>query len=151
MKKTKGKKVSVAKNERSFSDIKDLLARALADYDNLQKRVEKERSIYRELVKVEVFSKILPILDMLEEAQSHLKDSGLAITINSFEDLLKSEGVERIKAQAGSKFDERVHEATEAEQADGKAKAGEIIEEILPGYTINNVLIRPAKVKVARA
>ena len=46
----------------------------------------------------------MPVLDNLEQAQSHLNDEGLAIVIKQFRDILTAEGVEEIPAQ-GSQFD----------------------------------------------
>lgn len=142
------KKKSKTKSKNVVSDLKSQLARALADYDNLQKRTEKERDLFKTFAKVEVIDRILPVLDMLEEAQQHLKDKGLAIALNSFQNVLKTEGLQRINSDAGEMFDEDLHDAVDI--VEKKGKNGEIIEEILSGYKIDDVLIRPAKVRVIR-
>ena len=61
--------------------VKAMLARALADYDNLSKRVDRERTDLCRIASVGVIVKLLPVLDNLERAQGHIKDSGLAIAI----------------------------------------------------------------------
>jgi len=142
------KKKSKTKSKNAVSDLKSQLVRALADYDNLQKRTEKERDLFRTFAKVEVIDRILPVLDMLEEAQEHLKDKGLAIALNSFQNVLKTEGLQRINSDAGEMFDEDLHDAVDI--VEKKGKNGEIVEEILPGYKMDDVLIRPAKVRVIR-
>jgi molecular chaperone GrpE len=142
------KKKSKTKSKNVTSDLKSQLARALADYDNLQKRTEKERDLFKTFAKVEVIDRILPVLDMLEEAQQHLKDKGLAIALNSFQNVLKTEGLQRINSDAGEMFDEDLHDAVDI--VEKKGKNGEIVEEILSGYKIDDVLIRPAKVRVIR-
>ena len=53
-----------------------MLARALADYDNLSKRVERERQDLGKIASVGLVLKLLPVLDNLESAQVHLKGSG---------------------------------------------------------------------------
>ena len=139
------------KNIKPKDDInilKSQLVRALADYDNLQKRTEKEMSQFRSFASVSTIGKMLPVLDMFEVAQEHLKDPGLSLALNSFKGVLKEEGVERVESKKGTMFDEEVHEAIEISSQ--KGKNGEIVEELLPGYTMDKTLIRPAKVKVVR-
>lgn len=142
------KKKNKTKSKNEVLDLKNQLARALADYDNLQKRTEKERVLFKTFAKVEVMDKILPVLDMLEEAQHHLKDKGLAIALNSFQNVLKTEGLQRINSDAGEMFDEDLHDAVDI--VEKKGKNGEIVEEVLSGYKIDDVLVRPAKVRVIR-
>ena len=91
--------------------------------------------------------KLLPVLDMLYEAQEHLKDSGIEITLKEFEEILKEEGVSKIDAGKGNLFDEKAHEAVEVVK--GKGRKGMIVDEILTGWQYENgMVIRPAKVKV---
>ncbi|OGM03065.1 nucleotide exchange factor GrpE [Candidatus Woesebacteria bacterium GWA1_41_8] len=146
MKKTKAKEKF---SEKEFGQIRDQLVRALADYDNLRKRVEKEKEQFKYLASLSVIEKLLPVFDMLEEAQKHLQDSGLAITINEFLTVLKEEGIEKIDARKGTKFDEELHEAVEVVSSPGKD--GEIVEEVLTGWKFSEgPVIRPAKVKVIK-
>jgi len=144
-KRKKAEKVS----EEEFRKTREQLVRTLADYDNLRKRVEKEKEQLRFLASLSIIEKLLPVLDMLEEAQKHLQDSGLAITINEFLGILKEEGIEKIDSKKGTKFDAELHEATEAVAGDGKE--GEIVEEVLTGWKfVDGPVIRPAKVKVTK-
>ena len=137
----------------SVEDLKNQLARALADYDNLRKRVEREREEYGTYAKVTLMARLLPVYDMLEGAQGHLKDSGMAITIEEFAKVLKEEGIEKIDIEEGHEFDEELHEAVEAidKPAEGKKKSGKVSEVILTGWKlVDGPVIRPAKVKVYR-
>lgn len=146
------RKKTVSKKYES-QELKNQLARALADYDNLRKRVEREREEVEGLVKVMIVSRLLPIYDMIEGAQKHLKDSGLAITIDEFINVLKEEGIEKIPLKPGDKFDEELHEAIEVvdTSVDEKVKEGRISEVILSGWRLNNgPIIRHAKVKVEK-
>lgn len=132
--------------------LKNQLARALADYDNLRKRVEREREEIGKLAKAMIVARLLPIYDMIEGAQKHLRDSGLAITIEEFGKVLKEEGIEKILVNAGDKFDEALHEAVEVVEVSGKRAAGpegKIAEVVLSGWRFSEgKVIRPAKVKV---
>src|SRR4030065_1513901 len=130
-------KDKIQKHLNEVEVLKNQLARALADYDNLRKRVEKENEIIQKLAGLKIIARLLPIHDMLVKAQNHLKDSGLAITISQFEDALKDEGIEKIKVSIGDKFDPNLHEAVEVVNLtkDNNLK-GTIAEVLLDGWKV---------------
>ncbi len=126
-------------------EFKNQLARALADYDNLVKRVERERQDLEKLAGFKIILKLLPVLDNLRSALAHLKDPGLAIALKDFEEVLKSEGIEEIKTNLGDIFNHNLHEATEVVPGE----KGKIMEIVLPGWKFTNgPVIRHTKVKV---
>lgn len=126
--------------------LKSQLARALADYDNLRKRVEAEKELWVKLAGQKIVSKMISVLDILESAQLHLKDQGLAIAISEFKKILNEEGVEEIRPEKGQKFDANGQEAVDSVEG---GNIGEIAELVLPGWKFSEgLIIRPAKVKV---
>lgn len=137
------------KKSKEIEELQNQLARALADYDNLEKRVKNEKEeIFRQAAK-SLITKFLPIYDMLLAAQKHLDDTGVAITINSFEQILSEEGVELVRPKAGDVFDESLYEAVEVQETEDNNKIGKISEVILPGFKFKDgPVIRYAKVKV---
>lgn len=140
-------KTRTSKQEIDF--LKNQLVRALADYDNLRKRVEEGREIVDKLASLKVVARLLPVYDMLVSAQKHLQDSGLAITIGQFENALKEEGIERISVQKGDKFDHNLHEAVEALNLKAGEAKGTIAEIVLDGWrAVEGQVIRHTKVKV---
>lgn len=135
-------------NTSEVDELKNQLVRALADYDNLKKRVEKERAEFGFLANVGFFTRLMPIFDMFESVQKHVEDSGLAITLKELTDKLKEEGFVKIEPKVGEEFDEKMCEAVEVSEAKNK-KDGEILEVFLTGWMLENgFIIRPAKVKV---
>lgn len=126
--------------------LQDRLKRALADYQNLEKRVEEERKLLSRLSASLLIEKLIPVLDNLENAQSHLKDEGLEIVIKQFKGILVSEGVEEIAA-VGSQFNPHLHEAVEAQVGD---QDNLVIKVIAKGYKIEDTVIRPAKVIISK-
>lgn len=128
--------------------MKGMLARALADYDNLSKRVDRERQELGKLASISVVVKLLPVLDNLESAQTHLQDQGLAISIIEFKRVLSEEGLTEIKPKTGEAFDENTMEAIEVVAG---ARDNEVSEVVLIGwkYTDGSV-VRHAKVKVTK-
>lgn len=125
--------------------LKNQLARALADYDNLRKRIEREKEDLGKLASLKLVLRLLPILDSLRQAQNHLKDAGLAITIGELENLLKDEGVEEIKPSKGDNFDHNLHEVTEV--VENSQEENKIEEVVLSGWKFRDgPVIRYAKI-----
>ena len=128
--------------------IQAQLVRALADYDNLRKRSEAEREIWSKFSSERILTKLLPVSDMFESAQNHLKDNGLAIALVEFRKILQEEDLEEINPKPGDVFDHKVHEVVESIEGT-KEKKGQIAETVLSGWKfVNGPVIRFAKVKV---
>lgn len=126
--------------------VKGMLARALADYDNLKRRSEEEKLSWAKFSSLSIVSKLLPIMDMLENAQEHLKDAGLAIALSEFKKVLTEEGLEEIKPAVGSEFDENLMEVIEV--LDGTSN-NTIAEVLVNGWKFKDgSVVRHAKVKV---
>lgn len=143
-------KVKTKKQEISGESelLKLQLARALADYDNLVKRVERDRETIEKVVSLRLVIKLLTILDSLENAQVHLKDQGLAITIIEFKKVLSEEGLTEIRPEIGSDFDEETMEALEVVAGE---RDNSIAEVVLTGWKYNDgSVVRHAKVKVTK-
>lgn len=132
----------VAKN----NELEGQLKRALADYQNLEKRIEEERRLLSRLSASLLIEKLLPVLDNIENAQNHLKDQGLEIVIKQFKDVLKEEGVEEIVAE-GTEFNPNYHEAIQTQVGE---KDNIVVKVIAKGYKIENTVLRPAKVVVTK-
>ena len=80
-------KVRSTQHKEELARLEDQLKRALADYHNLEKRVEEERKLLSALASAIVIEKFLPVLDNLENAQKHLNDQGLEMVIKQFRDI----------------------------------------------------------------
>ena len=133
--------------------VKAMLARALADYDNLNKRVDRERQDLGKIASVGIVVRLLPVLDNLESAQAHLQDQGLAISIVEFKKILSEEGLTEIKPKAGDVFSPELMEAIEVVNgpSDNKVSEAEVAEVVLPGWKFEDgTVVRHAKVKVSK-
>jgi molecular chaperone GrpE (heat shock protein) len=83
---------------------------------------------------------------MLEKAQEHLKDQGLAIATLEFKKILNEEGVTEILPKVGELFDHELHEVIETVE---NGKKDTIAEIVIPGWKYNDgQVLRYAKVKV---
>jgi molecular chaperone GrpE len=122
--------------------------RAKADLENYRKRKNVEMDEFKKYAQVEFILRILPILDNFEKAYAHLpkemeKDpwiQGIAMIKIQLEEILKSFNIKEIKAE-GEEFNPALHEALQKTSSSQKIK--KVIEK---GYTLNEKIIRPAKV-----
>lgn len=126
------------------ANLKVQLARALADYDNLRKRTESEKSVWMKFAKQDLLVKLLPVLDTLEVAQKHLNDQGLLMAITQFKNVFKEEGIEEITDNEN--FNEELHEAIDVVEGGVKGTIAEVLQK---GYKfVDGSIIRPVKVRV---
>ena len=148
----KGKKQTITGKDKVHEElemVKGMLARALADYDNLSKRTEREREGLTKIASVGIVVSLLPVLDNLESAQAHLKDAGLAITIGEFKKVLSEEGLSEIRPKVGDEFDENTMEAIEVIKGTSDNRIAELV---LTGWKFEDgTVVRHAKVKVSRS
>ncbi len=120
--------------------------RALADYQNLQRRTQEEKVEWIRMAGKDLVLKFLPVLDTLILAQNHLQDKGLALSVDQFIKALAEEGVTRIET-VGKEFDATRMEAVTTKEAD-KKDTGMVIEETRAGFMYHDMVLRPAQVIV---
>jgi len=137
---------------RKIQELENQLKRALADYSNLQRRVEQEKEQIETFAKAAVVTKTLHVLDILEAIGKAGKNTdlenlkkGIEIAIKEFQNTLASIGVEEIDAKGD--FDPGKHEAIEVVQGAAENKIVEVVEK---GYKIGEKILRSAKVKVSK-
>ena len=135
--------------ENELKETKDKLLRALADVQNVQKRMEKELHTKEFEIKKKYLLELLDIYELLQKAQ---KDSnpqeGIKAILNAVNSFLQKEEVTAIDS-CGKPFDYTCHHAVcTVEKTD--AADNTVVEEVKKGYMINNKLLRPAHVVVAK-
>lgn len=132
--------------EQQSASLIDKLSRSLADYANLEKRIESQRQLFVTLATTSILSRMVEVLDDFYLAQKHLNDPGLKMAIDKFNSILKTEGLEEINPK-GSEFDPHSMECIEAVVG----KENFVIEVKKLGYKLNGHLIRPAQVSVGKS
>lgn len=120
--------------------------RALADYQNLEKRTQEKRQEFARFAAKQFIEKLLGIVDDLEKAGAHLQDQGLELALKKLFDLLKQEGVEKFET-VGRDYDIHLMEAITL--VEGK-EDNQVVEELRPGYTMHGSILRVAQVKVSK-
>ncbi len=145
MKKQEDQAKQIEELQKQGEEWKNKYLRALADYQNLEKRTYAEKEEIRKFAAESMLERLLPVLDSFELAQQHLKDQGLTLALKEWYAFLQERGVERIKT-VGRDFNP--HEMECIEVVDGEENKA--IEEVLPGYTLFNRVLRVAQVKVGK-
>ena len=145
-----------AELQRERDDFRDRWMRKSAEFDNYRKRIERERREQSDQAVVDLLQELLLVVDDFDRALT--VDSGdgdpayrkgVELIHGKLHDLLGKYGVKPIDA-LGADFDPRIHQAVSQESSNGH-RDGEVIGELRKGYTINDRLLRPAMVKVAKA
>jgi len=120
--------------------------RALADYQNLEKRNKVIREEETKFAAKNVILKLLLILDILEKVDKTLNDQGVKLAVKMFYKLLEEEKITKINV-LGKKFDPIVMECIEVI---GNGKDDLVSEEIRAGYLMHDQILRVAQVKVGK-
>ena len=153
MNKEKGKE---DKKNQEAQEYKDKWMRALAEYENLKKRFEKEKLEFLQFSNEQILLQLLPIIDDFDRAHEAARQhkhgevfsKGVEMILNQLHKLLRDNGVEKIKT-TGEKFDPHKHEGLVAVETDAYPE-DTVAEEISPGYTISGRLLRAAKVRISK-
>jgi len=130
----------------------DLYLRAVAELENIKKRMVKEKEEYVKFANESLVKDMLPVIDNLEKAIEHTNDEklieGIKLTLNNLMYILKKAGLEQISLLLGDKFDPNFHEAvsTVSTKSIGPRL---IVKELQKGYLLNGRLIRPSMVVVS--
>lgn len=142
--------------DQKATEYLDGLQRERADFNNYRKRIERENAQLHQNLTGQIIKKYLVILDDLDRAlkakpsqgEGALWAEGIELIYRKLNAILDAEGVKMIPAQ-GAMFDPNLHEAISSEDSPDFA-SGQIIEVLQKGFTINDRVLRPAVVRVAR-
>lgn len=136
----------------------DKWKRALAELENYRKRNEKQLKDSIKFAHENILYDLLNVVDNFERALLHIEDSkstatlkqGVEMIYKELKTLLNRYGVKHIEA-LGKKYDPNFHEAVEEIKQGNNSQSNTyvVVEEVLPGYTLHDRLLRPAKVKVS--
>ena len=129
--------------------------RLAADFDNYKKRARQEQSDLVRSANAELIGKLLPVVDnfhrVLESTPESAGDAwvkGLKLSLQQLEELLAAQGVQPIEA-VGQPFDPSLHEAIGHEES-SEHPEDTVVTEVRRGYRLNDRVVRPALVRVAR-
>ena len=128
--------------------------RALADFDNYRKRVERERESTAQAGKRPLVLALLDVMDDFERALAYANTApesiltGARVIYQRLRDLLQAQGVVPYTS-AGQPFDPALHEAVDVINT-AQAMPGVVLNELSHGYRWGDEVLRPARVRVAQ-
>jgi molecular chaperone GrpE len=142
-------KNEVEQLKQELKENKNQLLRSIADFQNYQKRMERELKLLEDEIKKKYLSELIDLNELLKKAYED-KDpkEGLKLMLENIEKFFKKEEIKYIEC-VGKKFDHNFHHAVtaiEKENCDDDI----IVEEVKKGYMINDKLLRPSQVIVAK-
>ena len=137
-----------------LEEQKDKFIRLQAETDNFRKRLSREKEEFSQYANERLFKELIPIFDnferALEDPSNEIKSlkEGLDMILKQFNTFLEKENVEPIKA-IGEKFNPEFHEALTSEESNDHEE-DTIISQFVKGYKINNRVLRPSQVIIAK-
>jgi molecular chaperone GrpE len=143
--------------KREIGEQKDKYLRLFAEFDNFKKRNAKERLELFKTAGQEVIRELLPVLDDFQRADKALSQdnntenytNGVKLIQEKLVKTLQNKGLKAIES-VGKDFDVSQHEAIAEVPVTNEKQKGKIIDEVENGYTLNDVIIRYAKVVVGK-
>lgn len=141
--------------EEKYNELNDRYLRLMAEFDNYRKRTLKEKMELTKNGGEDVLKGILPVVDNMERAMKSMETAtdteavkeGINLIYKKFQEFLTGKGLKEIEAQ-GLDLDTDKHEAVTKFPAPSEDLKGKIIDVIEKGYTLNDKVIRYAKVVI---
>lgn len=141
--------------KEQIEDLKDRYLRQVAEFDNYKKRTLKEKADLILNGGEKTISAILPVIDDFERAIADKNDDpkaikeGMELIYKKFMSSLESLGVKKIETD-GKDFNTDFMEAIAMVPGQSDDKKGKVIDCVQSGYTLNDKVIRHAKVAVGQ-
>jgi molecular chaperone GrpE len=147
----------LANKDKEIAELKDRYLRALADTDNIRKRMRQQSEDAIRLQRENLLRDLLPITDNLERAVEAARGGGngkpivegVEMVLRSLLDFLRRNGVSP-RESVGRPFDPQFHEAVDHVES-GEHPPNTVISEFHRGYQVGERVLRPARVAVAKA
>lgn len=148
--------VQLAAARTEAEQLRDQALRSRAEADNLRKRTERELENAHKYALEQFMSELLPVKDSLELGLSAANDGaaveqlreGTQMTLRMLVAALQKFGIKELSPQ-GEPFDPQLHQAISAQESEGVA-AGIVLQVVQKGYLLNERVVRPAFVIVAK-
>jgi molecular chaperone GrpE len=143
-----------AKLTAELEELRQILLRRQADFDNHRKRIERERADDSKRTTARLVEALLPIIDSFEQALAAHREpeyanyqKGFVLIHKQLLDNITKLGVERVDP-LGRPFDPHTHQAMDRTET-SEYPDGTILQVFQPGYVFHGRVLRPAMVRVA--
>ena len=139
-------KLEIEQFKKQVEEYKNKYLRALADYQNLEKKTREERQSLIKSANSHLILRLLPFLDTLDAAEIFVKDEGLKLAKNQLEAILKEMGLVEVEV-LNKEFNPHLAEAIEMVAGE---KDNQVVEVLRKGYKLEEKILRVAQVKVSK-
>ncbi|MHA6247052.1 nucleotide exchange factor GrpE [Pontibacter sp. CAU 1760] len=137
-----------------LAEMKDKYVRLMAEFENFRRRTAKERIELSKTATQDLMGDLLPVLDDMERARQSIETTkdvdamlqGLELVFHKLKHVTQLKGLKPMDIKAGADFDSDMHEAVTQIPAPSEELKGKIVDVIEKGYTLNDKVIRFAKV-----
>ncbi|MBI1822805.1 MAG: nucleotide exchange factor GrpE [Nitrospirae bacterium] len=151
-----GKETLQEKKEKEIQELNDKHLRLIAEFENFKKRSSRDQLEYMKYAYEPALKEVLPILDNLERAFKHSKESedieklneGLQLILKQSQEVLLKLGVSPIPSK-GEPFDPAKHQAITQIETD-EVSENVVVDEISKGYLFKDRVLRPSMVSVSK-
>jgi molecular chaperone GrpE len=141
------------KNE--VAELNDKYLRLFAEFDNFKRRTQKERIELLQTAGKDVVVSLLPVLDDFERALKSTENAtdvapvreGIVLVQTKLKSILSQKGLKEIQS-INTEFNTDIHEAITQIPSPTEEQKGKVIDELEKGYTLNDKVVRFAKVVV---
>ncbi len=143
--------------EKQIIELKDKHLRLFSEFDNFRKRTTKERIELFKSAHQDLMLDLLPVIDDFDRAMQSFENSedataikeGVALIYNKFKSTLEKKGLKCMDSKE-KEFDTDFHEAITEIPAPTKDLKSKVVDVVEKGYTLNDKVIRYAKVVVGK-
>jgi len=143
------------KLKQEVAELNDKYLRLFAEFDNFKRRTQKERIELLQTAGKDVVVSLLPVLDDFERAIKSTENTaevapvreGIVLVQNKLKSILGQKGLKEIES-INTEFNTDLHEAITQIPSPTEEQKGKVIDELEKGYTLNDKVIRFAKVVV---
>jgi molecular chaperone GrpE len=144
----------VEKLKTEVTELKDKYLRLYSEFENFRRRTSKEKLDLIKTANEDLLLALVPVIDDFERADKSLNDStdtgavkeGVKLIYNKLFKLLESMGLKAMESSIGKEFNSELQEAIGQAPAPSETLKGKIIDEVEKGYTLNDKVVRFAKV-----
>jgi len=148
----------IAELDAKVAELEDLRLRDLAEFENIKKRVEKEKQQAIAYAHEQFARDLLAVIDSLDNAQASMSETessdealenikeGINLTMDQFKKVFEKHGIELVDHESG--FDPHFHEAVMRVDSE-EHNEGDIVQVFQKGYKIKDRVLRPAMVSIS--
>lgn len=138
--------------------LNDKYLRLYSEFENFRRRTQKEKLELYKTAGEDIIKSLLPVMDDFERAKKSIEEGGdldslkqgVDLIFNKLNQVFRANGAKPMESPIGKDFDSEIHEAVTQIPAPDKKQKGKVIDEIEKGYTLNDKVIRYAKVVVGQ-